>query len=94
MDSFIHRENLALFERRLADPSLSDAQRAVILKLMREEHAKRCPTKPSREDEDPVSRLVRSPTSGPGSYSTSRVDVDQFACTASGLSDCPNKHEA
>jgi hypothetical protein len=40
MDKFIHRENLALFTRRLADPGLTDAQRQTILRLLKEEHAK------------------------------------------------------
>jgi hypothetical protein len=52
MDRFIHRENLAPFERRLADSSLSDAQRKVILELLSEEHAKRCQTTPSTEEDD------------------------------------------
>jgi hypothetical protein len=40
MDKFIHRENLALFRRRLADPGLSDAQRKAILILLAEERGK------------------------------------------------------
>jgi hypothetical protein len=49
MDKFIHRENLALFRRRLKDPGLTDAQRIVILRLLTEEHAERCETAPSME---------------------------------------------
>jgi hypothetical protein len=40
MDEFIHRENLALFKKRLSDPVLSDAERKVILKLLQDEQAK------------------------------------------------------
>src|SRR5262249_48583713 len=40
MDKFIHRENLRLLERRLADPDLTEPQRKVILKLMLEEQEK------------------------------------------------------
>ena len=40
MDKFVHRENLALFRRRLADPALTDAQRQTILRLLTEERAK------------------------------------------------------
>jgi hypothetical protein len=40
MDKFIHRENLALFRRRLDDPGLNDAQRKAILRLLTEEHAR------------------------------------------------------
>jgi hypothetical protein len=36
MDKFIRRENLALFTKRLADPSLTDSQRKVILALLSE----------------------------------------------------------
>jgi hypothetical protein len=37
MDKFIHRQNFSLFSRRLAEPSLTDAQRKVILTLLTEE---------------------------------------------------------
>jgi len=40
MDKFIHRENSALFRGRLDDPSLIDAQRKAILRLLFEEHAR------------------------------------------------------
>jgi hypothetical protein len=40
MDKFIHRENLALFRRRLDNPALTDAQRKAILRLLTEEQAK------------------------------------------------------
>ena len=40
MNKFIHRENLALFRKRLDDPRLSDAQRQAILRLLNEEHVK------------------------------------------------------
>jgi hypothetical protein len=39
MEKFIHRENLALFKKRLAEPH-SDAEREVLLKLMADEEAK------------------------------------------------------
>ena len=40
MEKFIHRENLALFRRRLDNPALTDAQRKTILRLLTEEQAK------------------------------------------------------
>lgn len=39
MEKFIHRENLALYRKRLAEP-LNDAQREVLLKLLAAEQAK------------------------------------------------------
>ncbi len=39
MDGFIHRENLALFKKRLAE-ARDDATREVLLKLIAEEEAK------------------------------------------------------
>jgi hypothetical protein len=39
MEDYIHRENLALFKRRLAEPH-SDAERDVLLKLLADEQAK------------------------------------------------------
>lgn len=39
MESFIRRENLALFRKRLAEPC-DDARRALLLKLLAEEEAK------------------------------------------------------
>ena len=39
MEKFIHRENLALFKKRLAEPH-SDAEREVLLKLLADEQAK------------------------------------------------------
>jgi hypothetical protein len=39
MDKFIHRENLALYRKRLAEPH-TDAEREVLLKLLAEEEAK------------------------------------------------------
>ncbi len=44
MDRFIHRENLALLRRRLAE-SQDEAQRRVLLKLLSEEEAKDIPPK-------------------------------------------------
>jgi hypothetical protein len=40
MDKFIHRENLLLLKRRLADPNVTESQREVILRLMLEEQEK------------------------------------------------------
>jgi len=52
MNKFIHRENLALFRRRLADPDLPVAQRKIILKLLTEEEVKvRQPTPPAQDHE-------------------------------------------
>lgn len=39
MDKFIHRENLALYKSRLAEPH-TDAEREVLLKLLAAEEAK------------------------------------------------------
>ena len=39
MERFIHRQNLALFRKRLAEPC-DDAQRQLLLKLLAEEEAK------------------------------------------------------
>jgi hypothetical protein len=39
LEEFIHRENLALFKRRLAEPCEAP-QRAILLKLIAEEEAK------------------------------------------------------
>ena len=44
MEKFIHRENLALFKRRLAETH-SDAEREVLLKLLADEKAKEPPSK-------------------------------------------------
>lgn len=43
MEGFIHRENLALFRKRLAEPC-DDAQRQLLLKLLAEEEAKEFPS--------------------------------------------------
>jgi hypothetical protein len=42
MEKFIHRENLALLRKRLAETQ-DEKQRAVILKLLAEEEAKDTP---------------------------------------------------
>ena len=39
MEKFIHRENIALFRRRLAEPH-TDAEKDVLLRLLAEEEAK------------------------------------------------------
>ena len=44
MEEFIHRENLALFKKRLAEPH-SEAERGVLLKLLAGEQAKEPPQK-------------------------------------------------
>jgi hypothetical protein len=44
MDKFIHRENLALFRKCLAEPR-DDAERKVLLKLLADEEAKDAPAK-------------------------------------------------
>jgi hypothetical protein len=44
MEDFIHRENLALFKKRLAEPH-SDAEREILLKLLADEEAKEPPPK-------------------------------------------------
>ena len=40
MDQFVHRENLARFRRRLAEPDLTEEQRKVLLTLLKEAQAK------------------------------------------------------
>jgi hypothetical protein len=48
MQEFIHRENLALFKKRLAEPH-TDAEREVLMKLLTAEEAKeQPPQKPRR----------------------------------------------
>jgi hypothetical protein len=44
MEKYVHRENLALFKKRLADPH-SDPEREVLLKLLADEEAKESPPK-------------------------------------------------
>jgi hypothetical protein len=44
MEKYIHRENLTLFKKRLAE-SHGDAEREVLLKLLAEEEAKEPPPK-------------------------------------------------
>ena len=44
MEKYIHRENLTLFKKRLAE-SRSDAEREVLLKLLADEEAKELPPK-------------------------------------------------
>ena len=46
MEKYIHRENLTLFKKRLAE-SHSNAEREVLLKLLAEEEAKEPPRKDS-----------------------------------------------
>ncbi len=42
MEEFIHRENLALFRRRLAEPH-THAEREMLMKLLAEEEAREPP---------------------------------------------------
>jgi hypothetical protein len=44
LEKYIHRENLTLFKKRLAEPH-SDAEREVLLKLLADEEAKEPPPK-------------------------------------------------
>ena len=44
MEKYIHRENLTLFKKRIAE-SHSNAEREVLLKLLAEEEAKEPPPK-------------------------------------------------
>jgi hypothetical protein len=44
MDRYIHRENLALYKKRLEEQH-TDAEREVLLKLLAEEKAKELPQK-------------------------------------------------
>ncbi len=50
MERFIHRENLALFRKRLADPTITEDQRQMILKLLAEEEAKEQQSSGQRTD--------------------------------------------
>jgi hypothetical protein len=59
MNKFIHRQNLALFRRRLDDPGLSDAQREAILRLLSEEQVNGHQTTSSVEDHG-ASTLIRA----------------------------------
>jgi hypothetical protein len=68
MNKFIHRQNLALFKKRLTDQGLSDAQREAIVRLLSEEHVKGHEITSSTEDHGP-SMLIRA--SGPSSSLTS-----------------------
>jgi hypothetical protein len=44
MEKFIHQQNLALFEKRLAEQH-TDGEREVLMKLLRDERAKEPPPK-------------------------------------------------
>jgi hypothetical protein len=48
MDRYIHRENLALFRKRLADTRTTAAEREVILQLLAEEEARDLPPTPKK----------------------------------------------
>jgi hypothetical protein len=45
MEKFIHRENLALFKKRLAEPR-DESERQVLLKLLADQEAKDSPRPP------------------------------------------------
>ena len=47
MEEFLHRENMVIFKRRLADAK-TDSQRQLILKLLAEEEANYHPAKETR----------------------------------------------
>ena len=47
MEKFIHRENLALYKKRLEEPHTA-AEREVLLKLLAEEEKKECRPKKER----------------------------------------------
>ena len=51
MEKFIHRENLALLRKRLAEPH-TDAERAVLLKLLAEEEHKEDVPKKTMAEKD------------------------------------------
>ena len=40
LEAHIHRENLILFKKRIADPHITDAQRRQVLRLLAEEETK------------------------------------------------------
>lgn len=46
MEAFVHRENLALFKKRLAEPC-DDTRRQVLLKLLAEEERRELPSRRS-----------------------------------------------
>jgi hypothetical protein len=43
MEAFIHNENLIIFKRRLADPSITDEQRQMLTRLLALEQARDVP---------------------------------------------------
>jgi hypothetical protein len=45
MEDFVHRENLIIFKRRLAE-SNTDSQRQILLKLLADEEARGGPSTP------------------------------------------------
>jgi hypothetical protein len=40
LDAFIHYENMILFKKQLADPSIDDTRRRQLLRLLAEEQAR------------------------------------------------------
>jgi hypothetical protein len=91
MDKFIHRKNLALFSKRLADPTLTDAQRNVILRLRTEEQSKDRRTTPP----------TQVPASGPmillNVAANNRAKLKAPPCQAARVSELlwlANGHEA
>ena len=40
MEAFIHHENLLIFKKQLADPSIDDTRRRQLLRLLAEEQAR------------------------------------------------------
>lgn len=45
MDAFIHRENLIILKRRLADPNITDERRQMLTRLLAIEQARDIPEK-------------------------------------------------
>jgi hypothetical protein len=69
MDCFIHKENLALFRKRLAEAE-DDATRRVILKLLAEEEAKDSINRDSQGDASAGRRQVLRKPRRPGEKRT------------------------
>jgi hypothetical protein len=59
LEAFIHRENLLLFKKQLADPRLADAQRRLLLRLLTEEEARDVSDEEGRSAGRPRDLLTR-----------------------------------
>jgi hypothetical protein len=86
MDKFIHRQNFSLLSRRLADPSLTDEQRKVILTLLTEEQVKARPERafdPCQSNGDKLSLCATGSQLGDAmlTSTTLRAKLAMSTCT-------------